>query len=59
MIQFKNTEIGHKNLLLKIDDLQLSQGKVFALVGRNGVGKSTLLQSIIGSLPLLSGEINV
>lgn len=59
MIQFRNTEIGHKNLLLKIDNLQLCQGKVYALVGRNGVGKSTLLQSIIGSVPLLSGEINV
>jgi ATPase subunit of ABC transporter with duplicated ATPase domains len=44
MIQFSQTEIGYKQTLLKIDSLDLQEGKVYALVGRNGVGKSTLLQ---------------
>lgn len=57
MIQFSQTEIGHKQTLLKIDSLNLQEGKVYALVGRNGVGKSTLLQSMAKLLPLISGEI--
>jgi len=57
MIQFSKTEIGYKQTLLKIDLLDLQEGKVYALVGRNGVGKSTLLQSMAKLLPLISGEI--
>ena len=58
MIQFTQTEIGHKQTLLKIDSLDLQEGKVYALVGRNGVGKSTLLQSMAKLLPLISGDIH-
>ena len=57
MIQFSQTEIGYKQTLLKIDSLDLQEGKVYALVGRNGVGKSTLLQSMAKLLPLISGDI--
>jgi iron complex transport system ATP-binding protein len=57
MIQFSKTEIGYKQTLLKIDSLDLQEGKVYALVGRNGVGKSTLLQSMAKLLPLLFGDI--
>jgi iron complex transport system ATP-binding protein len=57
MIQFRNTEIGHKEVLLKIEHLTLEQGKVYALVGRNGIGKSTLLQTMTKMVSLLSGEI--
>ncbi|MBM3186256.1 MAG: ABC transporter ATP-binding protein [Bacteroidetes bacterium] len=57
MIQFNQTEIGYKQTLLKIDSLNLQEGKVYALVGRNGVGKSTLLQSMTKLIPLISGDI--
>ena len=40
-----------------IDKLELEQGNVYALVGRNGIGKSTLLQTMTKIIPLLSGEI--
>jgi iron complex transport system ATP-binding protein len=57
MIHFNQTEIGYKQSLLKIDSLDLQEGKVYALVGRNGVGKSTLLQSMAKIIPLISGDI--
>jgi iron complex transport system ATP-binding protein len=57
MIQFSQSEIGYKQTLLKIDSLDLQEGKVYALVGRNGVGKSTLLQSMTKLLPIISGDI--
>jgi len=38
-------------------DLQVPQGACTCLMGRNGVGKTTLLQCIMGLLPIKSGEI--
>lgn len=42
-------------------DLSLTAagGEIHCLVGRNGAGKSTILKTIMGLLPLLSGEIHL
>jgi len=39
--------------------LRLGKGEVLALLGRNGVGKTTLLRTMIGLLPPLSGTITL
>jgi len=39
-------------------DLNVPQGECTVLMGRNGVGKTTLLQCIMGLLPGKSGKIN-
>jgi urea transport system ATP-binding protein len=38
-------------------DLEVGRGEVVALIGRNGVGKSTLLKALIGTIPTTSGRI--
>ena len=38
-------------------NIRLTRGDSVALVGPNGIGKSTLLKSIIKKIPFLSGEI--
>ena len=38
-------------------DIDIAQGEIVAVLGRNGVGKSTLMKSLIGILPLRSGEV--
>jgi urea transport system ATP-binding protein len=40
-------------------DLSVAQGEIVALVGRNGMGKSTLMKSLIGVMPARSGQIVV
>jgi urea transport system ATP-binding protein len=40
-------------------DLSVMQGEIVALVGRNGMGKSTLMKSLIGVMPARSGQIMV
>jgi len=40
-------------------DLQVEAGKCTCLMGRNGVGKTTLLQCIMGLLPVKSGQITL
>lgn len=39
-------------------EMQVPEGKCTVLMGRNGVGKTTLLQCIMGLLTVKSGEIN-
>jgi len=38
-------------------DLQISAGSCTCIMGRNGVGKTTLLKCLMGLLPISSGEI--
>jgi urea transport system ATP-binding protein len=40
-------------------DLSVTRGEIVALVGRNGMGKSTLMKSMIGVMPARSGQIVV
>lgn len=37
--------------------LSVADGEVVAILGRNGVGKSTLLKAIIGAIPVTNGRI--
>ncbi|WP_077210606.1 ABC-F family ATP-binding cassette domain-containing protein [Bacillus dakarensis] len=37
---------------------RLTRGESFALVGPNGIGKSTLLKTIVGHLPKIEGQIH-
>jgi urea transport system ATP-binding protein len=43
--------------ILRDMGLRISRGEVIALMGRNGVGKTTLLKTIMGLLPARSGRI--
>ena len=51
-----NQYYGGSHILRGVS-LQASLGKVTVLLGRNGVGKTTLLKSIMGLVPIKSGSI--
>ena len=40
-------------------DLTVGPGEIVALMGRNGMGKSTLMKALIGMLPVRSGSIRL
>lgn len=44
--------IHHKDL-----SFEVSEGEIILLLGRNGIGKSVLLKSLMGLIPLENGEI--
>jgi urea transport system ATP-binding protein len=45
--------------ILRHVDLDVGTGEVVCLMGRNGVGKTTLLKSVMGLLPARSGRITL
>ena len=48
---------GESNIVLEEINLDLPGGNLVCFMGPNGVGKSTLLKTIIGVLPPLSGNV--
>ncbi len=62
ILSTSNLSIGYKtkektNVVAENINLKLNQGKLIALVGANGIGKSTLLRTITGIQKPLSGSV--
>ena len=59
MLELKNleTSYGQSQVLFGVD-LQISEREVITLLGRNGMGKTTTINSIMGIVEARSGEIN-
>jgi len=53
-----NVAYGQSEVLHGID-LKVEPGEIVAVVGRNGMGKSTLMKSLIGVMPIKSGQVCV
>ena len=57
-VQNINQYYGGSHILRDVS-LTATPGKVTVLLGRNGVGKTTLLKSLMGLVPIKSGSISV
>ena len=51
-----NTYYGESHILRNVD-MNVKSGEMVCLIGRNGVGKTTLLKSLIGLLKPKGGDI--
>ncbi|MNU13184.1 putative siderophore transport system ATP-binding protein YusV [compost metagenome] len=56
-LQIKQANIGYDKTLISNANASLNLGDVCLLIGNNGVGKTTLIKSILHQNPLLDGEI--
>ncbi|KXY40458.1 ABC transporter ATP-binding protein [Bacillus cereus] len=58
VLQVKDATIGYyQEPIIEHVDMRLTRGDSVALVGPNGIGKSTLLKSIVNKLQLLHGNV--
>ncbi len=56
LFETQNLVIGYDEPLSKPLNFSMERGQKIALVGTNGIGKTTLLKSILGLIPSISGE---
>ena len=57
IFETRDLVIGYDEPLSKPLSLSMERGEKVALIGANGIGKTTLLKSILGLIPPLSGEV--
>ena len=59
MLTLKNVEVVYDDVILVLKglSLQVPKGKIVALLGSNGAGKSTTLKAISGLLHAEDGEV--
>ncbi|WP_074773359.1 branched-chain amino acid ABC transporter ATP-binding protein/permease [Paraburkholderia fungorum] len=59
LLQLEKVSAGYDGgTVLEDIDLTVHSGEVVALLGRNGVGKTTLLRTITGTLPATAGRVD-
>ena len=60
VLEVEEAAVGYnQTVLCEPIDFQIRKQEAIALVGPNGVGKSTLLKSIIGDIPFVKGKSKV
>lgn len=59
IFQTKNLIIGYEEPLSSPLNLEMERGAKIVLAGANGIGKTTLLRSILGLIPPLSGSVEL
>ncbi len=59
IFQTKNLIIGYEEPLSSPLNLEMERGAKIVLTGANGIGKTTLLRSILGLIPPLSGSVEL
>lgn len=57
IFEAKDLVIGYDSPLSRPLNLLMERGQKIALVGANGIGKTTLLRSILGEIPAISGSV--
>lgn len=58
-LELKNTTIGYRTPLIKEVNTSLDLGEICLLIGNNGVGKTTLIKSILNQIRLLQGVVSI
>ncbi len=56
VLKAKKLEIGYTKPILPCINLSIRFGEKVAIIGKNGIGKTTFLKTVLGLIPKLGGE---
>lgn len=59
MIQFQDVILGASDFRLSVPQVSVQAGQTTAIVGRNGAGKTSLIETLLGLRSLRSGHITI
>lgn len=60
MFKIRNATGGYgKTVIIRDVSIEVARGEVVALLGRNGVGKSTLMRYATGLIPAMGGDVEI
>ncbi len=60
VLELKDLCIGNNNItLVKNINLHVARGQKIAVIGANGIGKSTFMKTLVGETPAISGEMKL
>ncbi|MEB3056284.1 ABC-F family ATP-binding cassette domain-containing protein [Bacillus pseudomycoides] len=59
ILQAQQIQIGYVEPLFPSLNLQVKRGEKIAIVGHNGIGKTTMLKTLLGQLEPLSGRVHI
>jgi len=59
VIELKNISIGYTSTLIEVNEMILRQGEIKALIGANGMGKTTFLKTLMNQIPPISGTVTI
>ena len=55
-LEVRNLEIGYNKVLLPRISFDVKSGEKIVITGFNGIGKSTLIKTLVGQIPAISGN---
>ncbi len=59
IVEARNLDVGYDGkAVLKNVNFSIRRGEITVILGKSGCGKSTILKTLIGLLPVISGEIS-
>ncbi|MBX9804414.1 MAG: ATP-binding cassette domain-containing protein [Alphaproteobacteria bacterium] len=59
VLKMNKATVGYTTPIAKNLNLSIQRGQRIAIIGANGVGKSTLVKTLASSLPLIQGELEL
>ncbi|MGV3632439.1 MAG: ABC transporter ATP-binding protein [Bacteroidota bacterium] len=57
MLTFQHSAFGYSEVFFRIPEMELQSGKLYTLIGRNGVGKTTFFNTLCRFLTLKEGSV--